>query len=177
MQPSWTPALNLPPEVASALLAQYVSLHQRIIAVERALDVEEWWLLGRAIPQAGQVAEVASLLAVARGELEQTLDEQFDWRMPTMDTNVSEQEGELEVASPDLTSDAAWTEARRDEANRLLRMLRQNLPSMQSFAEQLRANIGGAGMPAAALGVLGIVQDRLGEAIETLREKETNRLR
>ena len=51
-------------------------------------------------------------------------------------------------------------------------MLRQNLPSMRSFAEQLRANAGDAGMPATALGALGIVQDRLGEAIETLREKE-----
>jgi len=172
MQPSWTSAMNLPPVVASALLAQYVSLHQRIIAVERALNVQEWWLLGRAIPEAGQVAEVASLLAVARGELEQALDEQFDWRMSAMGTNASEQEGELEVVSPDLTSDPAWTEARREEANRLLRMLRQNMPSMQSFAEQLRANAGDAGMPAAALGALGIAHDRLGEAIETLREKE-----
>ncbi|HEY7020197.1 MAG TPA: hypothetical protein VH349_03705 [Ktedonobacterales bacterium] len=172
MQPSWISAMNLPPQVASALLAQYVSLLQRIIAVERALNVQEWWLLGRAIPEAGQVAEVASLLAVARGELEQALDEQFDWRMPAMDTGASEQEGDLEVAAPDLTSDPAWSEARREEANRLLRMLRQNLPSMLSFAEQLRANAGDAGMPAAALGALGIVQDRLGEAIETLREKE-----
>jgi hypothetical protein len=172
MQPSWTSALNLPPEVASALLAQYVSLLQRIIAVERALSVQEWWLLGRAIPEAGQVAEVASLLAVARGELEQALDEQFDWRMPAMDTNASEQEGELEVVSPDLTSNPTWIEARRDEANRLLRMLAQNLPSMQSFAEQLRANAGDAGMTAAAFGALGIAQDRLREAIETLREME-----
>lgn len=172
MQPSWTSAMNLPPEVASALLAQYVSLLQRIIAVERALGVEEWWLLGRAIPEAGQVAEVASLLAVARGELEQALDEQFDWRMPVMDTDAPEQEGELEAASPDLASDPAWAQARQAEANRLVRMLRQNLPGMQSFAEQLRANAGDAGMPAAALGALGIVQDRLGEAIETLREKE-----
>jgi hypothetical protein len=172
MQPSWTSALNLPPEVASALLAQYVSLLQRIIAVERALSVQEWWLLGRAIPEAGQVAEVASLLAVARGELEQALDEQFDWRMPAMDTNASEQEGELEVVSPDLTSNPTWIEARRDEANRLLRMLAQNLPSMQSFAEQLRANAGDAGMTAAAFGALSIAQDRLGEAIETLREME-----
>jgi hypothetical protein len=172
MQPSWTSAMNLAPEVAAALLAQCVSLLQRIIAVERALSVQEWWLLGRAIPEAGQVAEVASLLAVARGELEQALDEEFDWRMPAMDTETSGQEGDLELASPDLTSEPAWIEARRDEANRLLRMLRQNLPSMQSFADQLRANAANAGMPAAALGALGIVQDRLGEAIETLREKE-----
>jgi hypothetical protein len=164
--------MKLSLEAASAILAQYVSLLQRIIAVERALSVQEWWLLGRAIPEAGQVAEGASLLAVARGELEQALDEQFDWRMPVMDMDASEQEGDLEVALLDLTSDPAWIEARREEANRLLRMLGQNLPSMQSFAEQLRANAGDAGMPAAALGALGIVQDRLAEAIETLRAKE-----
>ena len=172
MQPSWISAMQLPLEVASALLAQYVSLLQRIIAIERALSAQEWWLLGRVIPEAGQVAEVASLLAVARGELEQALDEQFDWRMPIKDVGASEEEGDLGTTSPDLASDPAWTEARREEANRLLRMLRQNLPSMQSFAEQLRANAGDAGMAAAALGALGIAQDRLGEAIETLREKE-----
>jgi hypothetical protein len=170
MQPSWTVALNLPPEVASALLAQYTSLLQRIIAVERALNVQEWWLLGRDVPEARQVAEVASLLAVARGELEQALDEQFDWRMPVMDADTLE--GDLETISPDPVSDPAWTQARREEANRLLRMLRQNLPSMLSFVERLRANVEVAGMPSAALGVLGIVQDRLGEAIEAVRQVE-----
>jgi hypothetical protein len=172
MQPSWTSALNLPPEVASALLAQYTSLLQRIIAVECALGAHEWWLLGRAVPEAGQVAEVACLLAVARGELEQALDEQFDWRMPVTDTDASEQEGDLDMASHDLTHNPDWTQARQEEANRLLRMLRQNLPNMQSFTEQLRANAEEAGMPSAALGALGIAQDRLGEAIETVRKEE-----
>jgi hypothetical protein len=172
VQPSWTPGDYLPPEVASALLAQYTSLLQRIIAVERALSAQEWWLLGRDVPEARQIAEVASLLAVARGELEQALDEQFDWRVPMMDTDMVEEEGDLASASPDLVSDPAWTQARREEANRLLRMLGQNLPSMLSFAEQLRANVEDAGMPSAALGVLGIVQDRLGEAIETVRQAE-----
>jgi hypothetical protein len=170
MQPFWTSALSLPPEVASALLAQYTSLLQRIIAVERSISVQEWWLLGRDVPQARQVAEVASLLAVARGELEHALDEQFDWRLPMVDT--VEEEGDLETASPDPGSDPTWTQARREEANRLLRMLGQNLPSMLSFAEQLRANAEVSGMPTAALGVLGIVQDRLGEAIETVRQAE-----
>ena len=55
----------------------------------------------------------------------------------------------------------AWIQARRDEANGLVRMLRQNLPGMRTFAEQLRANAADAGMPATALGALGIVQDRL----------------
>jgi hypothetical protein len=172
MQPLWISGDYLPPEVASALLAQYTSLLQRIIAVERALSVQEWWLLGRDVPEARQVAEVASLLAVARGELEQALDEQFNWRMPVMDAGGLEEESDLETTSPDPVSDPAWTQARRDEANRLLRMLRQNLPSMLSFAEHLRANVEVAGMPSAALGVLGIVQDRLGEAIETVRQAE-----
>jgi hypothetical protein len=172
MQPLWTSGDYLPPEVASALLAQYTSLLQRISAVERALSVQEWWLLGRAVPEAGQVAEVASLLAVARGELEQALDEQFDWRMPVIDTDRVEEEGDFETASPDPVSDPAWSQARGEEANRLLRMLRQNLPSMLSFAEQLRANAEEAGMLSAALNALGIVQDRLGEAIETVRQAE-----
>ena len=90
--------------------------------------------------------------------------------MPVMDADTLE--GDLETISPDPVSDPAWTQARREDANRLLRMLRQNLPSMLSFAEQLHANVEDTGMPSAALGVLGIVQDRLGEAIETVRQVE-----
>ena len=172
MQPLWTSGDYRLPEVASALLAQYTSLLQRIIAIERALSLQEWWLLGRAVSEAGQVAEVTSLLAVAHGELEQALDEQFDWRVPVMDAEALEHEGDLEMASPEQSSDPTWIQALRDEANRLLRMLRQNLPSMLSFAEQLRANAEAAGMPSAALNALGIVQDRLGEAIETVRQAE-----
>jgi len=74
MQPSWTSGDHLPPEVASALTGQCASLLQRLIAVERALGVREWWLLGRDVPEARQVAEVASLLAVARGELEKQVE-------------------------------------------------------------------------------------------------------
>jgi hypothetical protein len=169
MQPSWTSREYLPPEVASALIAQCVSLLQRLIAVERALGVQEWWLLGRDVPEAGQVAEVASLLAVARGELEHALNEQFDWRMPVSSVEADEQE---EAEAPDPVDDPTWTQARRDEANGLARMLGQTLPGMRTFAEQLRANATEAGMPSTALSALGIVQDRLGEAIETLRENE-----
>lgn len=169
MQPSWTSGDHLPPEVASALTGQCASLLQRLIAVERALGVREWWLLGRDVPEARQVAEVASLLAVARGELEQTLHEQFDWRMPVSSADAVEQE---EADEPELMDNPAWIQARRDEANGLVRMLRQNLPGMRTFAEQLRANAADAGMPATALGALGIVQDRLEEAIEALREND-----
>ena len=129
----------------------------------------EWWLLGRDVPEARQVAEVASLLAVARGELEQALHEQFDWRLPMSNADAAEQE---EADELELMGNPAWIQARRDEANGLVRMLRQNLPGMRTFAEQLRANAADAGMPATALGALGIVQDRLGEAIEALREND-----
>jgi hypothetical protein len=168
MQPSWTTDTNLSPEVASALIAQCASLLQRIVAVERALATHEWWLLGRVVPEAGQVAEIASLLAVARGELEQALDEQFDWRMPVTNGDAPADEGDPAT----LANDPAWARERESEAAGLLRMLAKALPNMWSFAEQLRANAEGAFMPSAALSALGIVQDRLGEAIETLRETE-----
>jgi hypothetical protein len=166
MQPSWTPGASLPPEVASALVAQCSSLLQRIVEIERALTSREWWLLGRVIPEAGPLAEIASLLAVARGELEQALEDQFDWRM-----TVPEWDASLEDGDPDaLASDPDWVRERRAEAAGALRMLSTALPAMQSFAEQLRANVEYAGMAPAALDALGIVLDRLIEAIETLRQ-------
>jgi hypothetical protein len=72
-----------------------------------------------------------------------------------------------------MALDPALTQARRDEANGLLRMLGQNLPAMRSFAAQLRANAGDAGLPSATLGALSIVSDRLGECIETIRQTES----
>lgn len=169
MQPSWTFEENLSQEVAAALVAQCASLLQRIVTVERALNTREWWLLGRAVPEAGQVAEAASLLAVAHGELEGALAEHFDWRMPVTDGDAPAEDGDAEPVS----SDPAWTRARQEEASGLLRMLRKALPGMQSFAEQLRANAEGALLPPTALSALGIVQDRLGEAIETLGQRES----
>ena len=171
MQPSWTPGVDLPPEVASALIGQCASLLQRIVAIERALATREWWLLGRAVPESGQVAEIASLLAVARGELEHALAQHFDWRLPWTDGDEPEDADDFAASPRDSTNDPAWLRARQDEANGLLRMLGQNLPAMQSFAEQLCVNAAGAGMPVTALDALGIVQDRLGEAIEAARGK------
>jgi hypothetical protein len=167
MQPSWTSDASLPPEVASALIAQCASLLQRIVVIERALATREWWLLGRIVPEASLIAEVASLMAVARGELEQALDEQFDWRMPRTDGEAPADEDDPAA----LARDPTWVSARQEEASGLFRMLGKALPAMQSFAEQLRANAEEAFVPATAVGALGIVQDRLREAIETLREK------
>jgi hypothetical protein len=169
MQPSWIPGTDLPPEVASALIAQCASLLQRIVGVERALATREWWLLGRAVPEAGQIAEVASLLAVAHGELEQALAEYFDWRLPWADGDTTEDEDDFAPLYRDPTNDPAWLRGRQDEANGLLRTLGLHLPAMQSFAEQLLANAAGVGMPVTALDALGIVQDRLGEALDALR--------
>src|SRR5215831_11259160 len=130
MQPSWTSDTSLPPEVASALIAQSASLLQRIVVIERALATREWWLLGRVAPEAGLVAEIASLLAVARGELEQALEEQFDWRMPPTDGETPTDEDDPAA----LARHPAWVSARQEEASGLLRMLGKALPAMQSFA-------------------------------------------
>jgi hypothetical protein len=135
--------------------------------IERALNVREWWLLGRAVPEASQAAEIASLLAVAHGELEGALAEHFNWRAPALDEDApADEEGEL------VSSDPVWVRARQEEAGGLLRMLRKALPNMRSFAEQLRANAAEALLPPRALSALGIVQDRLGEAIEALGQPD-----
>ena len=52
-------------------------LLHRIVEIEQGLAVQEWWLLGRALPEARLMTEIISLLAVARGELFQFLADFF----------------------------------------------------------------------------------------------------
>src|SRR5262249_14567785 len=70
----WASGVNDP---RSELVGRADILCRRLIEVELALSEEEWWLFGRILPEARLLAEVTSLLAVARGELENTLAQHF----------------------------------------------------------------------------------------------------
>ena len=62
------------------------ALWRRVGELERALAVQEWWLYGRALPEARLLSEIGSLLAVARAELETALTQVFGRPTPPAET-------------------------------------------------------------------------------------------
>ena len=158
---------SAPGEGGDVLASRSTMLLQRITDIERAIAVQEWWLLGHIVPEARLLAEVASLLAVARGELEHFLARFFGRPMPPSDAELT-----LPSAGPlpDANEHPEWVVASRDQAIDLLRMSAASLPSMRQFSQALRAHAERLGLPMAAVDALSVVSDRLGEAYEALQE-------
>lgn len=135
---------------------------KRLQELERALGVQEWWMLGRDIAEAGALAEVGSLLAVARAELDQVLV-QYCGQPTTLGGAQSD------TAPPVVdASDTTRISRQRAIANQLRQMLGLALPPTINFARQLYQFAQHYGMPAAGLDTLNIVADRLEEAFEAL---------
>ena len=148
----------------NALVAQQGDiLMKRLQELDRALGVQEWWMLGRDMTEAATLSEVVSLLAVARAELEQVLQEYCGY--------ATELTHPAEDSSPQLPdpSDATRLSRQRAIASQLLQMLGMALPPTIDFARQLRPFAQYYGMPAAGLDTLTIVADRLEEAFEALQ--------
>jgi hypothetical protein len=158
---------NGPTERIEALATRAEALWRRICEIESALAVREWWLLGRAIPEARLVAEVSSLLAVARGEMENVLTQGFGLSIPPSD--ATDQYGAIGRDDVLHTEDPAWVSACRTQAIGLLRMVAASLAPMLQYAEMLRSYSEQLAVPTSALDSLGIVADRLNEIGEALR--------
>lgn len=141
--------------------AQGDILMRRLLDLELLLGVNEWWMLGATIPAAQVLSEVASLLAVARAELDQCLT-QYCGRAPA--EAPAEEAAHL---APD-EGDAAERGVEAEQAVQLLRTMGEALPPTMQFARQLQGFAGRVGLNAAAVDVLGIVADRLEEARETV---------
>jgi hypothetical protein len=144
------------------------TLCHRLMDIEQALAAQEWWLLGRALPEARLLAEIASLLAVARGELENILAQYFN--RPTMRAEQPEQSQVARGPSTDELKDPAWLAANREQAVYLLRVVATALPPMMQYALLLHTNAEKLGMPSAGVDSFGIVADRLNDSYEALRE-------
>jgi hypothetical protein len=165
--PLATPATaGTPPAMSEALAASAEALLQHIVEMERALGVQEWWQLGRSVIEAQALSEVASLLAVARGELENLLAEFFGRPLPPAETESPE--GDDEDMSARL-GDPDWIGARQEEARTLLDMATAALPAMWQEADGLRAGAEELRLPSSAVDALGIICDRLSDAAETLQ--------
>jgi hypothetical protein len=161
------PTGNSPTERAEALAARAEALWRRICEIESALAAREWWLLGRAVPEARLVAEISSLLAVARGEMENALIQGFGLPIPRSD--ATDQYNAIGRDDTFHADDPAWISACRTQAIGLLRMVAASLPAMLQYAQMLRSYSDQLAVPTSALDSLGIVVDRLNESGEALR--------
>jgi hypothetical protein len=167
-QPSdYQGALSTPSQIAAReLSARAGTLLKRLREVEEALTDQEWWLMGRAMPEARVLSEMTSLLSVARGELETFLaavgGAQED---PHSVARRKEQEDVF-----DLMSDPMWMSGSREKAVALLRMCAMQIQPMRQYAQVLLANAEKLRLPAVALDPLGIAAERLGEAEELLSQ-------
>ncbi|HEY8322955.1 MAG: hypothetical protein ACHQ1E_01315 [Ktedonobacterales bacterium] len=167
-QPSeYQGALSTPTQVATRELGVRAgTLLKRLREVEEALTDQEWWLMGRAMPEARVLSEMTSLLSVARGELETFLAAVGSAHEdPNSVARRKEQEDVF-----DLMSDPMWMSGSREKAVALLRMCGMQIQPMRQYAQVLLANAEKLRLPAIALDPLGITAERLGEAEELLRQ-------
>jgi hypothetical protein len=148
------------------LTARAATLLKRLREVEDALTDQEWWLMGRVMAEARVLAEMTSLLSVARGELETFL------------AGVGGQRNDAESAARrkeqddvfDLMGDPMWMSGSREKAIALLRMCAAQIQPMRQYANVLQANAEKLRLPAVAIDPLSIASERLAEAEELLRQ-------
>jgi hypothetical protein len=134
--------------------------------VEDALTDQEWWLMGRVMSEARVLAEMTSLLSVARGELETFLSA-VGVRQTTPEDAAQRKEQDDVF---ELMSDPMWMSGSREKAIALLRMCAAQLTPMRQYALVLQTNAERMGLSAVALDPLGITAERLTEADELLRQ-------
>jgi hypothetical protein len=174
-QPRW-PAQNASPDqqpsgsypAQPAMLelgARAETLLRRLRDVEEALTDQEWWLMGNVFPEAARLAEVTSLLSVARGELETFLGEVCGMQIAPMSERKRSNEDIFT-----LMGDPMWMSGSREKAGALLRMLIMQVPPMRQYAVALQANAERLRVPSAAMDPLGITAERLEEVEEILRQ-------
>ncbi len=159
--------LSTPAQAAiNELVARAETLLKRLSEVEEALTDQEWWLMGRAMAEARVLAEMTSLLSVARGELETFLNEMGARRQEPEDAARRKQQDDIF----DLMNDPLWMSGSREKAIALLRMCAAQIQPMRQYAYVLQVNAERLGLPAVALDPLGIAAERLAEAEELLRQ-------
>lgn len=154
---------NQPSDPLRDLRAQASLILQRIRELEAALATQEWWLLGRHLAEARVLAEEASLLAVARSELD-------DFFAHLVGRSASAPRPEEEVTRDPVLApqDPQWLYAQREQAVAILRYLAAMLPPLHQQAEAARAQANAMRLGPALLDPLGIVVDHLRDAWEAL---------
>ncbi len=166
MTPDQQPSGSNPAHsVTLELGARAETLLRRLRDVEDALTDQEWWLMGNVFPEARRLAEVTSLLSVARGELEAFLVDVCGMSIAAPDERKRANEDVFA-----LMSDPMWMSGSREKAAALLRMLNAQVPPMRQYAAALQANAERLRVPSSAMDPLGITAERLEEVEEILRQ-------
>ncbi len=125
--------------------------------------------MGRVMPEARVLAEMTSLLSVARGELETFLNAVGIRQTESEDAAHRKEQDDVF----DLMSDPMWMSGSREKAIALLRMCAAQVTPMRQYALVLQTNAERMGLSAVALDPLGITAERLSEAEELLRQPPT----
>lgn len=176
MQPEWPaqssagnqqePSSPSPSQsVLKELGARADILLRRLRDIEEALTDQEWWLMGNVFPEARRLAEVTSLLSVARGEIESFLTD-----VCGISILQPEEHKRAESDIFALMGDPMWMSGSREKAMALLRMLTSQTPPMRQYAQALQLNAERLRVPSNALDPLGITAERLAEIEEILRQ-------
>jgi hypothetical protein len=145
--------------------ARAETLLRRLSDVEEALTDQEWWLMGNVFPEARRLAELTSLLSVARGELETFLTDVCGMAVAAQ---TERKRADEDVFA--LMGDPMWMSGSREKAFALLRMLVAQIPPMRQYATALQVNAERMHVPPAAMDPLGICAERLVEIEDILRQ-------
>jgi hypothetical protein len=159
---------SAPASAVTELAGRAEALWRRLKDIERALAVQEWWMLGRALPEARLLAEIGSLFAVASGELENTLIQSF--HRPLQRYETTDPQAATYADPENASNDPAWLAASRDQALGLLRMVAPMLGPMRQYADMLTLYGERLGLPVVVIDAFGIVSSRLAEVDEALRQ-------
>jgi hypothetical protein len=159
--------LSTPAQAAvHELAARAQTLLDRLREVEGALTDQEWWLMGRVMPEARVLAEMTSLLSVARGELETFLTAVGVHQAEPDEPPLRKEQDDIF----ELMGDPMWMSGSREKAIALLRMCAAQISPMRQYALVLQTNAERMGLSSVALDPLGITAERLAEAEELLRQ-------
>jgi hypothetical protein len=137
-------------------------LFSRLVDLERATNTQEWWMFGRILPEATQLAELASLVTVARAELGQMLSL---FGFPQIVNIEHLGTSELQFAQS-FSSDEGWALAHRDEALSALRLAAFLVPSISNHVYRIRHQLG----VAAGYDGIGRVLERLTQHLDEARD-------
>lgn len=108
-------------------------LFARLVDVERHSTTQEWWMYGRVLPEARNIAEVISLLAAARAELGQLLD-----ALGVPHPVKLNHPGTTELRfAQSFAGDEGWAVAHREEAISVLRMTATAIPLLLAQAARI----------------------------------------
>lgn len=149
-----------------AVTSRIAALVQRIDDVERALGVQEWWLLADAIAEARVLSELVSLLAVARGEMTHLLRERgglAQW--PPQGEDLADDDY---AAPPPDVSNPVFLQASRDQALGLMRLAALAIPAIHQYTRALLGMTRRAPVPVSLVDALEAAEERLADATDLI---------